>query len=142
MTINIYMRKSKYILVFFVSLVCSYRLNAQINIGKTDITLDLYSHTHMIDSVIERGKYMLFIRHDKDIIHLGLWKNNRKIRRVNLEEISNALYKGLQSRLLRPMFTFKPGTNYDIRVQLEGEESERIYNLTTPVHTKSRLLEK
>lgn len=99
---------------------------------ESEIILDLYTGISGLDTIIERGKYKLLIKHDKDIVQFAIWKNNRPLKRIDRKDNkAYALYRGIRSRVNRPMLRFGKHTTYIIQVQLAGEAHPRAFRIRT-----------
>lgn len=103
-----------------------------LDIRDSEIVLDLYTSLSELDTIIERGKYKLLIKHDKDIMQVAIWKNNRRVKRIEREDNkAYALYKGIRSRVNSPLLRFGKGTTYIIQVQLADEVHPRVFRIRT-----------
>lgn len=91
-----------------------------VDIRDKAIVLDLYTGIFALDTIIERGRYQLLIKHDKDIMQFDIWKNDRPVKRIERgDNKANALHKGLRSTLRKPLLRFGKNTAYFITIQLE-----------------------
>lgn len=107
-------------------------VKAQVVIRDQLIALDLYTKIYSVDTIIEKGKYRLAIKHSKDITHLEIWKNGKMLKQTVWHDNKEyALYKGLRSKLLKPWLRFRRGTVYKIEMQLEGEANKRTFYIRT-----------
>lgn len=107
-------------------------VKAQVVIRDQLISLDLYNKIYSVDAITEKGKHRLAIKHNKDITHLGIWKNGKKLKQTVWHDYKEyALYKGLRSKLLKPRLRFRRGTVYKIEMQLEGEADKRTFYIRT-----------
>lgn len=116
-----------------VELVQQTKLVAQtLDFREREIVLDLYTGISRLDTIIERGKYKLLIKHDKDIVQFAVWKNNRRVKRIEREDNkAYALHRGIRSRVNRPLLRFGKHTTYIIQVQLAGEAYPRAFRILT-----------
>lgn len=107
-------------------------VKAQVVIRDRLIALDLYNKIYSVDKITEKGKYRLAIKHNKDITHLDIWKNGKKLKQTVWHDNKEyALYKGMRSKLLKPRLRFRRGTVYKIEMQLEGEANKRAFYIRT-----------
>lgn len=103
-----------------------------LDIRESEIVLDLYTSITMLDTIIERGKYQLLIKHNKDIVQFAVWKNDRPIKHMEWKDNkAYALYKGIRSRVNKPMLRFGRSTMYRIPIQLESEAYPRVFRIST-----------
>lgn len=103
-----------------------------IDFRESEIVLDLYTSLSELDTIIERGKYKLLIKHDKDIMQFAIWKNNKQIKRIEREDNkAYALHRGIHNRVNRPLLRFGKGTTYIIQVQLVDEVHPRVFRIRT-----------
>ncbi|WP_164122241.1 hypothetical protein [Sphingobacterium sp. xlx-130] len=121
-------------------------LRAQtVDLRESEIVLDLYTSITMLETIIERGKYQLLIKHNKDIVQFAVWKNGRPIKHMEWKDNkAYALYKGIRSSVNKPMLRFGRSTMYRIQIQLEGEAYPRVFCIRTrhpdtPKPTKEEL---
>lgn len=71
-----------------------------LDIRESEIVLDLNTGISQLDTIIERGKYKLLIKHDTDIVQFGIWKNDRPIKRIEKKDNKTyALFRGIRSRI-------------------------------------------
>lgn len=103
-----------------------------VDIRDRTMVLNLYSNFTKLDTIIEKGKYQIFIKHNRDIEKVIVLKNNKKIRRVVIHDNkANSLYKGLRSKLIKPILSFNQNTIYRIEIYLNGEFAPRIICVQT-----------
>ena len=103
-----------------------------LDIRESEIVLDLNTGISELDTIIERGKYKLLIKHETDIVHFGIWKNDRPIKRIERKDNKTyALFRGIRSRINRPLLRFGKHTTYIIQIQLAGEVHSRAIRLST-----------
>lgn len=109
------------------------RSRAQVlDIRDREIVLDLYTDIYRLDTIIEKGKYLLFIKHDKDILQLDISRNgSQRIQVIREDNQANALYRGLRSKVTKPILRFRKGTTYIIEIQLKEEGRKRAFRIKT-----------
>ncbi len=116
---------------FIVALLGPMHLRAQLKIDDERIFLDLYRPA-AVDTVVEPGKYQLAIAHDVDISSFSLWKNGKQVRRLKMHDNKhNTLYRGMRTRLTKPILHFCRATEYIIRIRLEGEANDLVFRIMT-----------
>lgn len=116
---------------FVIALLGPMHVQAQLKIDEGRIFLNLYRPT-AVDTTVELGKYQLAIGHEADISSFSLWKNGRQVRRLKMHDNKpNTLYKGVRTRLIKPILHFRRATEYIIRIRLEGAGDELVFKLMT-----------
>lgn len=118
-------------LPFVIALLGPVQAQAQLKIDDGRIRLDLYRPTS-VDTTVKRGKYQLAIAHVADISCFSLWKNGKQVNRLKMHDNKpNMLYRGIRTRLTKPVLHFRRDTEYIIRIRLEGAVDELVFKLMT-----------
>jgi len=114
------------------------RVQAQLKIDDGRIFLDLYRPA-AADTIVEQGKYQLAIGHGADISSFSLWKNGRQVSRLKMHDNKpNTLYRGVRTRLTKPMLHFRRTTEYIIRIRLEGTADVLVFHIMTRPPDRSK----
>lgn len=103
-----------------------------LDIREGEIVLDLYTSISELDTIVEKGKYKVLIKHHTGIALFAIWKNNKPIKWIERKDNeANALYRGVRSSVNRPLLRFDRNTTYIIQIQLAGEAHPRSFRIRT-----------